>query len=354
METTPNTMPRIEDDLIQKSFKGNLCVQNKQLLFAGFLFCLILFGLSTSHLVLAAETSIASSAPQLIETEPNKQQQWFFIAPNTRAIYDSFYQQLKRQLPARDIQRLSLDSTISCHQTKVKHFYISVGASALKKLESCANSSTIFAFYLTQQQFNILSQKTNQAYQNSNIFFVDQPLIRQLALSHYYLPKSNNVGIIYNTEIQLQIEQLKHSIPDFFNLKAYPIKQQKNLLKQLSKATSNADFILATIDNKTYNSSNAKSILLSSYRKDIPLFGGTRGFVKAGIGATCYSVPKQLLKELSDFIIQSPNSTGVRKYPLHFEVQQNTAVLRSLNLSAGENQEIKQYIEAQLSLWRDL
>jgi hypothetical protein len=93
---------------------------------------------------------------------------------------------------------------------------------------------------------------------------------------------------------------------------------------------------------------------LSTYRKNIPLFGGTRGFVKAGIVASCYSVPEKLVNELTQLINSNLKFEGVRQYPKHFEIEQNIAVSHSLNLITSDKKNLKKYIEETLLLWRNL
>jgi hypothetical protein len=282
-------------------------------------------------------------------------EEWFYLAPEGRAVYDSFYSQIKKQLKTKNIVRINSNSKISCNHTQEKKkTFIAAGISALKKIQHCTSTSKIFGFYLTQQQFFNLSKNSKNAYKDSNIFFVDQPLIRQLALASYFLPKSNRAGVIYSKSVQHQIDNLKQRKPDFFKIDDYLINNKEDVLKKLSKATSNSDFILALIDNKTYNSNNAKSILLSTYRKNIPLFGGTRGFVKAGIVASCYSVPEKLVNELTQLINSNLKFEGVRQYPKHFEIEQNIAVSHSLNLITSDKKNLKKYIEETLLLWRNL
>jgi len=311
---------------------------------------LVLSGLFIFH---SQEIAAQTINTPVSESPPQKSQQWYYLAPKNRPIYDKFYQQIQQQLNSKNIIRLELNANIDCSQKNTLKFFISAGVTALKKLKNCANNSTIFGFYLTQQQFYFLSKDTDNAFKKANIFYVDQPLIRQLALSHYFLPKTNKLSVMYNSSIQQQINQLQNAAPKFFILKTYIIKNQQDLLPQLANSTANSDFILATIDNKTYNSRNAKSILLSSYRKRVPLFGGTRGFVKAGVVASCISVPDKLIFELIEFIKDTPNAQANRQYPLHFEISHNTAVSRSFNLNTTDPEKIKRAVKKILDLWGD-
>ena len=339
----------IINDLSSKSYNRlQFSIRSRNL----FGFMLLLLLVINSNIPFAADIL---QQPKKTSTDTIIIQQWYYLAPEKRSIYDRFYKKIKRQLKSKNVIRIDSTSKILCETKKgLKKFFITAGLSALAKIQHCTKTSTIFGFYLTQQQFQQLSKKSKNAYKNSNIFFADQPLIRQLALARYFLPKSNSVGMIYHKSVQHQIDYFNHRKPTFINLSEFMINSSDDILSQLSKATAHSDFILAVIDNETFNSTNAKSILLSTYRKSIPLFGGTRGFVRAGIVASCYSDPSKLVDELTNYINTQLQSSGVRQYPLHFEIEQNEAVSHSMNLKTSKKSDIKTFITETLLLWRNL
>ena len=334
------------NDLYLKPKQRSL--RNQQLLKIIIIKLLLLIFLNMSHSI-AAETEQSSDSLDITSKE-----KWFYLAPENRTVYDKFYSQIQQQLKSKNIIRINSNSEIECKVNENEtQIFITAGITALKNIKHCAKTSKIFAFYLTQQQFFNLKNETHDTYKDSNVFFADQALIRQLALARYFLPKSNNVGIIFTESVQHQIHYFKNRKPQFIHLEDFLITSNGTVLKQLSKATANSDFILALIDNNTYNSRNAKSILLSTYRKNIPIFGGTRGFVKAGIVASCYSVPEKLVNELTNFIKLNASATGVRRYPIHFEIEQNIPVSHSFDLKTSKKSEIKKYIKETLLLWRN-
>jgi ABC-type uncharacterized transport system substrate-binding protein len=97
------------------------------------------------------------------------------------------------------------------------------------------------------------------------------------------------------------------------------------LLNALRRLLSNSNVILAVPDAQIYNRNNISSILLTSYRQQVPLFGFSASYVKAGALAAVYSTPAQISQQVAEIIsnLSSASSLPAPQYPRYFSVNTN-------------------------------
>ena len=303
----------------------------------------------SSETVSASHTNLTRNENVVMNTS----EVWYYIPSSSRKIFSAFYQQLTNKLPQISILPITLNEARRCDFINKKAHFITSGVNALKAISNCPVSTPVFAFYLTESQYQQVNINNNTVLKNANKFFVDQPLIHQLALASQFLPQKRRVGILYSPSTRTQVKQLKNIFPDQLKLVAKEVNQSKKLIKTLVDLLKTTDYIIAPLDNSLFNARTAKTILLTSYRHQKPLFGNSRGFVKAGIIASCYSTPEILINQLVEKIASSPDISGETFYPDDFEVIQNVEVANSLNLAEFKDDALKKSIKKTLKSWSE-
>ena len=113
------------------------------------------------------------------------------------------------------------------------------------------------------------------------------------------------------------------------------IQQDWEVGPALDILLDDVDALLALPDPTVYNRETLYGVLLTTYRKGVPVFGYARSLAQAGAVAAVYSSPQNVGQQLMDMSIEYIRS-GRKFHPPatldHFEIKLNKRVLRSLGL----------------------
>jgi len=122
------------------------------------------------------------------------------------------------------------------------------------------------------------------------------------------------------------------------------VADEADLLPALKRLLPNSDSLLAVPDATIYNRSNIATILLTSYRAKVPLFGFSPSYVKAGALAAVYSQPAQIALQVAEIIQNLPASGSLPapQSPRYFSVNVNPQVRLSLELSMDDEAQLLQ------------
>lgn len=231
-----------------------------------------------------------------------------------------------------------------------KHVLLAVGSPAMQALALKAPAMPVLnvlvprASFLKSARQNAKAQDTQQF---SAIFF-DQPWARQFALIRYSLPGRTRVGILLGKESAELASTLQAAAKEAELVANIEIVQEEaDLLPVLKRLLNHSDVLLAIPDTSIYNRNNISSILLSSYRSQIPLFGFSASFVKAGALAALYSQPAQIAQQVAEIIQNLPagGQLPAPQFARYFSVGVNSQVKHSLALSVDEEAELLRKIK---------
>lgn len=170
--------------------------------------------------------------------------------------------------------------------------------------------------------------------------YLDQPWARQFALIRQILPGRTRIGILLGPDSDELAASLKATakaaglvaVIDF-------VSSDADLLPSLKSLLSDSEVILATPDPAIYNRGTIQSILLTTYRQQIPLFGFSSSYVKAGALAAVYSEPEQIGQQLAETIMRLPTdraSLPPPQAPRYFSVATNPQVAHSLGIQLDD------------------
>jgi len=174
--------------------------------------------------------------------------------------------------------------------------------------------------------------------------FVDQSWSRQFGLINVSMPSHPRVGILLGKESVEIIPALQSAAKESdIALNIETVAEDADLLNALHKLLAISDAILAVPDARIYNRNNISSILLTSYRQQIPLFGFSASYVKAGALAAVYSLPSQISQQVAEIIATLPPNGNLPapQFPKYFSVTTNPQVARSLNIWIAPEPELQ-------------
>ncbi|OFZ66362.1 MAG: hypothetical protein A2V79_09755 [Betaproteobacteria bacterium RBG_16_56_24] len=178
--------------------------------------------------------------------------------------------------------------------------------------------------------------------------YLDQPWNRQLDFLHAALPNRHRIGLLHSPNTHIDVAHLRRDIADRGgSLVAQPVRSTERLHSILENVLDGSDVLLAIPDGMIYSSSNIRNILLTSYRRGIPLIGLSLSYVNAGALCAIFSTPEQLAEQAGSTAIlfsrtrQLPGS----QYPAAFTIAANQQVARSLGIELPSPEAIRSQMD---------
>lgn len=191
---------------------------------------------------------------------------------------------------------------------------------------------------------NTYTQLQLQRRGQTSAIYLDQPLDRQVNFLSAAMPDRHRVGVLHSAAWNMQA------------LRAELIRQHatltdvtlhESLFSALETVLSDSDMLLAVPDGAIYNGNNIRNILLSSYRRGIPLAGFSQALVKAGALCAIFSTPGQLAAQAGE-AAAAYAKTGklpVAQYPVLYSVAVNQEVARTLNIPIKSAEALRLQLE---------
>jgi ABC-type uncharacterized transport system substrate-binding protein len=234
------------------------------------------------------------------------------------------------------IRVLSLNKSDELARGGGGQLVVAVGTPAMTAMARKPPSVPVLNVLVPRASFRKLSL-SNARTQDSKSFsavYFDQPWSRQLALIRYALP-GRRVGILLGKDsLELSAVLLAAAKAAGLSANIEVADDEADLLPALKQLLARSDALLAVPDSSIYNRSNIASILLTSYRAKVPLFGFSPSYVKAGALASVFSEPAQIAQQVVEIIQNLPASGGLPapQSPRYFSVRVNSQVQLSLEL----------------------
>ena len=168
--------------------------------------------------------------------------------------------------------------------------------------------------------------------------YIDQPLERHLLFSELVLPDISRFSIIISENNKHTINKLNSLNNN--NYRIAILKYSDNVLSTLSYILNESDALIAVPDPVIFNLRTTRSILLSTYRKRVPLIGFSESYAKAGAFAALYSTPELIGKQTGEVISLFIKRASSKSDPFflpqlhakYFSITINKNVARSLGI----------------------
>lgn len=177
----------------------------------------------------------------------------------------------------------------------------------------------------------------------TSAIYLDQPMSRQMDFIKAVLPKRSKVGMLYSSEEAFDLKAVRKVATNRGLSLVTRRVGEVRLFPELEKVLSTSDLLLAIPDGSIYNSSNIRNILLTSYRRSIPLIGISRPYVRAGALSAIFSTPEQLAIQASEAVISFLRSKQLAspQYPAEYKIEVNREVARSLGIILPSKEAIR-------------
>jgi ABC-type uncharacterized transport system substrate-binding protein len=170
---------------------------------------------------------------------------------------------------------------------------------------------------------------------NHYLLYLDQPLYRSLLLIRALSDSFKNIGIMISSSDKTAEEALTQSASQLeMTLNLEKIDNTNQIGTSLNHLLIDSDILMAVPDTTIHNKSTVSNILISAYRKRIPLIGFSSAYVKAGALAAVYSSPEDIAFHIRDNIVKVYSGEKIEdkeQNAEYFSILFNSEVARSLD-----------------------
>lgn len=224
---------------------------------------------------------------------------------------------------------------------------ISLGSETTQELFQHRRPNPVISLLIPKQAYRTLLQQKPPNVRWTAVY-IDQPLSRQLALIRHLLGPDKKVGVLLGPYSEAEKSSLQSAARSSRQqLEIQKINDQDQLIPALNMLTDHSDVLLALPDPTVFNKTTIRGILLLSYRKNIPMIGFSRAYVKAGAIAALYTDLDQISEQAYRLTLRFLKTGGLPRssyYPDAFSVELNYKVARTLNLDLKDEQTLIELI----------
>ncbi len=250
--------------------------------------------------------------------------------------------------PRPQVMRLEAGELVASNQFQIGctdncRLIVAVGLQATRAVVETKTTAPILSILIRKHAYEELREQFVEEFESSmkiSAIYIDQPFGRQLALIESMMQNTdevNSIGVLVGPNSIRSQQNLEKSVIRTNNiLNVIRVNNRDYAIAALDVLLEDVNVILALPDSTIYNSRTARGLLLSAYRKQVPIVGFSRTYVNNGALAAVYSSPKQIAAQTAQvikWIIQTDNLVlPPETYPDTFSVAVNYQVARSLGL----------------------
>ncbi len=263
--------------------------------------------------------------------------------------YQSFANTFTKDLPPQ-ISVLVLNHPEQLGQgTPRPDLIVAVGTSAVATAIE-RNEAPVLSVMLPKSGFEKLLGQMLTKVGNDKVsaIYLDQPWTRQIDFWRAALPERRRIGLLHSSNNWIDFPDLQYETAQRKGvLVARSVHTSDDLFATLENIMSISDVLVAIPDNNIYSSSNIRNILLSSYRRGIPLIGISQTYVNAGALCAIFSTPEQLANQARETVVSYARSGKLPepRFPEFYTISVNRQVARSMDLDVPSEEAIRERME---------
>lgn len=274
------------------------------------------------------------------------------VADGNKSLMQSFAAQLHTALSQYNIDLRSINiednNILSSNDTHSHELIITLGSSAADKILEQNINKPVLCALIPQQTFHAFNGKkpNNEPWA---ALLIDQPIQRQLLLIKHLFGADETVGTIlgpYSAPMKKELADQSRALNQTLFIET--IQSTDELIFSLNKLSMNSKVLLAIPDPVAFNKNTIRSILLSTYRHQIPVIGFSQSYVKAGAIASLHTDIPQLAQQTADITRQffvTGKFARSYYYPTEFSISYNRMVADSLNQDLPDSEKLIQLIK---------
>ncbi len=178
--------------------------------------------------------------------------------------------------------------------------------------------------------------------------YLDQPPDRRMRLVRLILPGARTLAVLLGPTSRRQRPALERAARiQGLRLRIGEVGPADRPPRVAESLLPGTDGLLAVPDPLVYNRYTLHGILLSAYHHHLPMFGFSKGYVRAGALAAVYSEPQDVARTAAELI-----RSALRRrlpppaYPRLFRVAVNRHVARSLAVTVPDERRLEALLRA--------
>lgn len=256
------------------------------------------------------------------------------------AAYAQAAEQIRREIGNRaTVQAMTVEAW-DTGRTPRADLVVTLGARAFGAALSASTGSPVLATLLPRVAYDraLRSARTFDAKLASAVW-LDQPAARQIALVRFALPDRSRIGVLRGPETEELVTGLRTAARDQrFAFTEEAAATSSDIHPALLRLAPEADALIAVPDASVFNAATIPNILIATYRLQLPVFGFSAAYVRAGALAAVYSTPTQVARQAGDVAarVLASGTLPPAQYSRAFTVAVNSTVARSLGLSIDD------------------
>ncbi|MDX8378708.1 MAG: hypothetical protein R8K48_01505 [Gallionella sp.] len=211
---------------------------------------------------------------------------------------------------------------------------VSVGVMAANRVALKSMQPLLAAMIPSNTYANLLRKRPLAVW--TTAIYLDQPWQRKINFLHVALPENHKIGLLYSDATHLDLTVIRRALAhQQATLIDRPLRNRHSLSADLNAVLAKSNVLLAVPDTDVYNGNTMRNILLSSYRRDIPMVGFSAAYVRAGALCALFSTPEQLAAQasVSTVFFSKTGKLPVPQYPKLYTIAVNLGVARTLNIN---------------------
>lgn len=222
---------------------------------------------------------------------------------------------------------------------------VSVGSRASRLLHQLPARGQVLHVLIPSTSHPLPTPQEGSGARHSAIY-LDQPWSRQLNLIRLALPGVERVGILLGSTSRDLRDELEQAIAARqWQAQFALVPEDGNYLGPLRRLLEQSEVLLAVPDQQVFNRQNLQGILLTTYRREVPMIGFSPGYVRAGALAAVYTTPEQVATQAARWIAPLVADRGrllpPPQAPDLYSVAVNHQVARSLGLRIPGEEELR-------------
>lgn len=272
------------------------------------------------------------------------------LTTNDTPAVNEFIKQLKLEINEQSGIKIHLsksDSGLSINIPK-DTLVVAVGTQALTYAGNLDESTPVIGVLVPKSSYENILKDSNRHPEHFSSIYLDQPFNRQMALIKAIFPNLYSIGVMLGPVSQFQSNDLQSAAKRWnIDVIVRLVNKPEELQFNLEKLMQVKRLLLAIPDPLIYTRETAQTILLTTYRHQVPVIGFSQSYAKSGAIAAVFSSPKQYASEIASLIKRLPKDQVVlpnARAANQFSIEINRQVARSLDIQIAEDALIYQQI----------
>ncbi|UTW11377.1 ABC transporter substrate-binding protein [Marinobacterium rhizophilum] len=262
------------------------------------------------------------------------------------ALYQLVAQEIGRDY-RQPLELYSTDNTPPREQLD-QELNIAIGARACEQLLQHGGTADLICTFIPRTTFESLVELYSNGKRRLSAVYLDQPLQRQLHLARLLVPDAKSIGTMFGPFSAASRQRFDTAAGEQqLTPISITLDESDNPIERLKPLIQQSDVFLALPDRATFNRTTAKWLLYITLQQKVPVIGFSKTYVEAGALAAVYSTPAQIGRQTGELLRELDLSAPLPPptYPKYFNVSNNPIVARTLNLSAPDNEALRQQLE---------